>query len=391
MAEANPAAAPPAFSAEVTGNRLTLITGGTERMDALIGLIDGAKESLRLLFYIFKDDASGIRVRDALLAACARGVKVQLLVDGFGCEDVRHGFFSPLVESACRFCRFEPRWGRRYLLRNHQKLALADERVVLTGGFNIADDYFDASPAPWRDLGLEVEGPSVRGLAAYFDELFDWSTRGNARIKDLRRMLNHYSQTEGTLRWLLGGPTRRLSPWAQAVKKDMMKARQVDLIAAYFAPSRSMLRRIVDVARRGGRTRVLTAAKSDNGATIGAARHTYSRLLRHGVEVYEYEPAKLHTKLIVVDDVVHIGSANFDMRSLYLNLEVVLRIEDAAFARQARLYVEQEIGDSLAITRDVHEAQSSWLNRLKWALAHFVVASMDYNVSRRLNFGLDAR
>ena len=287
MAEANPAAAPPAFSAEVKGNRLTLITGGTERMDALIALIDGAKQSLRLLFYIFKDDASGIRVRDALLAACARGVKVQLLVDGFGCEDVRHGFFSPLVESACRFCRFEPRWGRRYLLRNHQKLALADERVVLTGGFNIADDYFDAAPAAWRDLGLRVEGPSVRGLAAYFDELFDWSTGGNARIKDLRRMLNHHSQTEGALRWLLGGPTRRLSPWAQSVKKDMMKASQVDLIAAYFAPSRSMLRRIIDFARRCGRASLLTAARSDNGATIGAGRQAYSRLLRQGREPSE--------------------------------------------------------------------------------------------------------
>jgi cardiolipin synthase len=360
-------------------------------MEALIALIESARESLRLLFYIFKDDASGTRVRDALLAACARGVKVQLLVDGFGCQDVRQGFFSPLVESACRFCRFEPRWGRRYLLRNHQKLALADERVVLTGGFNIADDYFDAAPAPWRDLGLRVEGPAVHGLSAYFDELFHWSTHGNARIRDLRRMLNHHSQAEGTLRWLLGGPTRRLSPWAQAVKRDMMHAAQVDVIAAYFAPSRSMLRRIAGVARRGGRARVLTAAKSDNGATIGAARHTYARLLRHEVEVYEYEPAKLHTKLIVVDDVVHIGSANFDMRSLYLNLEVVLRIEDADFAREARFYVEGEIAQSLAITREVYERQSSWLNRLKWALAHFVVASMDYNVSRRLNFGLDGR
>jgi cardiolipin synthase len=123
-----------------------------------------------------------------------------------------------------------------------------------------------------------------------------------------------------------------------------------------------MLRRIEAVAGRGA-ARLVTAAKSDNGATIGAARHTYARLLRRGVEVYEYQPTKLHTKLIVIDDVVHIGSANFDMRSLYLNLEVVLRVEDAAFAAEARRYVEAEIARLAQITPEIHQREGSWLKR----------------------------
>ncbi len=388
MAEASPAFAPAV--AAVTGNKLKLLTSGRERLDALLELIGGARHSLRLLYYIFKDDASGHRIRDAVVAASKRGVKVSMLVDGFGCEDIGPAFFRPLLDAGCRFCRFEPRWGRRYLLRNHQKLALADENVALTGGFNISDEYFDLAPGAWRDLGVTVEGPSVQCLARYFDDLFQWSTRKNARLRELRRMLKLHSQGDGALRWLFGGPTRRLSPWAQAVKKDMMRGERVDLIAAYFAPSRAMLRRIFSAAGRG-EARVITAAKSDNGATIGAARHTYSRMLRRGVEVYEYWPTKLHTKLIVVDDVVHIGSANFDMRSLYLNLEVMVRIEDAAFARQARRYVENEIHESRHITKEVMRQESSWLKRVKWGLAHFVVATMDYNVSRRLNFGLDGQ
>ena len=388
MADAG--ALPPAPTAEVRGNKLTLLSDGKARLEALIGLIDGAKHSLRMLYYIFKDDACGRRVRDALAAACARGVEVSLLVDGFGCEDVGPAFFRPIVDANCRFCRFEPRWGRRYLLRNHQKLLLADGRIAITGGFNISDEYFDGAASPWRDLGLTIEGPSVACLAAYFDDIFDWSIAKNPKLRDLRRMLKRHSQKEGSLRWLLGGPTRRLSPWAQAVKKDMMRARRVDVIAAYFAPSRSMLRRLFAIAGRG-RARVVTAAKSDNGATVGAARHTYARLLKRGVEIYEYQPTKLHTKLIVVDDVVHIGSANFDMRSLYLNLEVMLRVEDARFARDVRRYVDAEIRDCRQITEEVHQQQSSWFNRLKWSMAHFVVASMDYNVSRRLNFGIDGR
>ncbi len=388
MADASPASAPAV--AAVMGNKLKLLASGRERLEALLELIGGARHSLRLLYYIFKDDEAGHRIRDALVAASERGVKVSMLVDGFGCEDVGPAFFRPLLDAGCRFCRFEPRWGRRYFLRNHQKLALADADVALTGGFNISDDYFDLAAGAWRDLGLRVEGPSVQCLASYFDHLFRWSTRKNARLRELRRMLNLHSERDGALRWLFGGPTRRLSPWAQVVKKDMMKAERVDLIAAYFAPSRAMLRRIFSAAGRG-KARVITAAKSDNGATVGAARHTYSRMLRRGVEVYEYRPTKLHTKLIVVDDVVHIGSANFDMRSLYLNLEIMVRIEDAAFAREARRYVDNEIRDSRHITKEVLRQESSWFTRVKWALAHFVVATMDYNVSRRLNFGIDGQ
>ncbi|HEV2747824.1 MAG TPA: phospholipase D-like domain-containing protein, partial [Allosphingosinicella sp.] len=98
-----------------------------------------------------------------------------------------------------------------------------------------------------------------------------------------------------------------------------------------------------------------------------------------------------HTKLIVVDEVVHIGSANFDMRSLYLNLEMMLRIEDPAFAAAMRRFIDGEIADSLPITRELHSRQRSWWNRLVWSAAYFVVATMDYNVSRRLNFGIDRK
>lgn len=388
MAAANPDQSAPAV-ATVEGNRLTLLADGPERLDALIALIDGARESLRLLYYIFLNDESGRRVRAALLAALGRGVKVSLLVDGFGSDGVREGFFKPLIDAGCLFCRFTPRLGRRYLLRNHQKLALADETLVLVGGFNVSNDYFGTiESGAWRDLGLEVEGPGVQCLAPYFDALFLWALRPDARIRELRRMLGQHSVTSGPFRWLLGGPTRRLSPWARSVRRDMMRARSFDMIAAYFAPSRAMLHRIYRIAGRG-QARIVTAAKSDNGATIGAARHTYWRLLKRRVRIYEYQPTKLHTKLIVIDDVVHIGSANFDMRSFYLNLEMMLRVEDKGFAARMRGFIDSEIADSLPITRALHRKQRTLWNRFVWGLANFLVVTMDYTVSRRLNFGAE--
>lgn len=372
---------------EVGGSRLTLLPDGPARLEALIRLIEGAKKDLRFLYYMFIDDASGTRVRDALIAAAARGVKVWLLVDGFG-SPANPDFFRPLSEAGASFCRFSPNYGRRYLLRNHQKLALADGRRVIIGGFNVSNDYFGTVEAgAWRDIGLSVEGDSVKCLTKYFDGLFEWATEPKARVRDLKRMLQQNSVTEGKLHWLFGGPARRLSPWARAVRQDMKTAKRLDVVAAYFAPSPGMLRRISRVVRRnGGEARVLTASKSDNNATVAAARNTYWWLLRRGVKIFEYRPTKMHTKLLVVEDVVHIGSANFDMRSLFLNLEMMLRVDDADFAAAMRGFVDGELADSVEVTLASHRKQRTALNRLKWALGYFVVAVADFRIAQRLNF-----
>ena len=371
------------LTANVAGNRLTLLPGGPERLEALLALIDGARESLRILYYIFDDDESGTRVRDALIAAAGRGVKVSLLVDGFGSTE-NSDFIAPLTDSGVAYCRFSPRWGRRYLLRNHQKLALADGRRVLIGGFNVKDEYFGTvESGAWRDIGLEVEGESVACLTSYYDDLFRWTAAPKAKIRDLRRLLGKHSVTEGRLHWLFGGPARRLSPWARAIRRDMMRAKRLDMIAAYFAPSPAILRRIAQVARRGS-ARIVTAGHSDNPATIGAARSLYSYLLKRGVRIFEYQPTKLHAKLVVIDDVVHIGSANFDMRSLFLNLEMMLRVDDPGFAAMMRGFVDGEAAASEEVTLEMHRKRRSLVNRMKWAFGYFLVAVADYRITRTL-------
>jgi cardiolipin synthase len=146
----------------------------------------------------------------------------------------------------------------------------------------------------------------------------------------------------------------------------------------------SMLSRIARVASTGGRVRVVTASKSDNRATIDAARFTYSRLLRRQVEMFEYLPTKLHSKLLIMDDVVHIGSSNFDIRSLYLNMEMMLRVDDPDFAMMMRGYFEHEIGDSIAVTAKVHKDRGNWFERIRWWIGFFLVNSLDFTVTRRL-------
>ncbi len=372
---------------EIDGNRLSLLIEAGERLGALLGLIDGAERELRLLYYVFGGDALGVQVRDALVAACDRGVAVALLVDGFGSEDTAEGFFEPLRAAGGSVCRFLPRFGRRYLLRNHQKLALADNDRALIGGFNIHQSYFAprGEADGWRDLGLLVEGPAAAHLSGYFDSVQGWARDPDAKIRELTQALRRWSQAEGPLRWLLGGPTKRPNPWARALRRDLARARRLYVISAYFAPNPGMLRRIRRLARRGT-ARILTPSHSDNSMTIAAARHCYRRLLRRGTRIWEYRPMKLHTKLFVVDDVSYLGSANFDMRSLYLNCELMLRIEHVGLAARLRAHVDAETQDAREASLAYLRERAGWLTRLKWRIAYFLVAVVDYSVTRRLNF-----
>jgi cardiolipin synthase len=377
-------------SITVDGNRLTLITDGPARLAALLKLIDEAESSLRLLFYMFASDDSGTLARDALVRAAGRGVEVWLLTDRFGCSDVKPEFTQPLVDAGVRFCQFHPSWGRRYLLRNHQKMAIADGKLCIVGGSNVSDAYFGKpEDNAWRDLWLVVEGPAADRLGTYFDAVMGWALKKGTRIRTLRKIIFVHSESEGALQWQFSGPMRRASPLMRAMCRELSGARKVDLIAAYFSPPRGFLRRLCRVGRRG-RARVVTASKSDNTTTIYAARYTYPRLIRNGVEVFEYQPTKLHTKLLIVDDVTHIGSSNFDYRSLYLNMEIMLRIDDARFAERMRTYFDGEVAHSRQITRAVYRQHAGLWKRIKWAVSHWLVTAVDYTVTRKLNFPVEA-
>ena len=377
----------------VEGNRLVFLPDGPDRLDAILDLIGKAKSSVRLLYYIFAGDGSGQLVRDALLAARQRGVAVTVLIDDFGSSKNPPHFFASLRAAGASVCRFHPSWGRRYLLRNHQKMLLVDGETrasrVLIGGFNVEDDYFkDAEAGGWRDIGLIVEGPAAARLAPYYDALMIWSQKQRSRIRELRTIIQQYSECDGALQWQFGGPMRMLSPWAASTARDLAQGCDVEVIAAYFAPPWAMLKRIARVGAKG-QARLVTAAKSDNTATIFAARFTYNQLMKRGVEIYEYQRTKLHTKLLVFDDEVHIGSSNLDIRSLYINLEMMLRVDDPEFASLMRFYFRGELDDSQLITRAAWDKRATFLNKLKWGLSFFLVTAVDYTVTRRLNFGAE--
>jgi cardiolipin synthase A/B len=373
---------------EVEGHKLSVLVTGKDRLNALLSIIEHAQKSLRLFFYIFGDDETATLVREALIDARNRGVVVTLLVDSFGTADRADSTYAPLIEAGIFFARFNPRWGKGYLLRNHQKLLVADEVHALIGGSNVVSHYFSDDPEgqSWHDLSLRIDGPAATRLASYFDALLGWMAEERQSLLKLLKILAQYSDDQGALRWLMGGPFRRLSPLTRAIKHDLDAAKRLDMIQAYFAPNWGMLRRIGRVSgRKSGECRIITASRSDNGTTIAAARHCYRRLLAHGVEVYEYLPQMLHMKLIVADDRVYIGSANFDMRSLFINAEIMVRVEDPVFSAKMRAFIDAHVPHCDPITVAEHRKRSNWIARTRWLIAYFIVSTVDFTVTRRMN------
>lgn len=382
---------------DVGGNRLRLVRAPAVRLAALVNLLERAEKSLKLFFYMFEDDRTGREILDILIAACNRGLEVEMMVDSFGSNGAPRKFFAPLIAAGGKFKVFSPSFSSSYFVRNHQKMIIADDCCALIGGFNITDQYFnlhrpgedsDSIDDSWEDLGLEIEGPEVANLANYYRLLANWVYRDNGNIRSLQKMVRHWKAGDGQFRWLLGGPSNRLSRWARAIKNDLENARTLDLVSAYFSPGQGLLRRIARISKRGGKSRIILPGETDNAATIGASRLLYGYLLKRHARIFEYQSRRLHTKLVIVDDAVYIGSANFDLRSLFINVEMMLRIEDAGFARHASGIIDILHENSQAITPELHKSRRTFLNRIRWTISYFFVNTLDYSVTRRLNFGI---
>ncbi|VAW03951.1 Cardiolipin synthase, ClsC [hydrothermal vent metagenome] len=382
---------------DVRGNRLRLVYSAPERLKMLIELIESADKTLKICFYMFEDDSIGKLILNALVAACNRGIDVSLIIDSFGSNGASKNFFDPFRQAGGTFAIFSPRFSTSYFVRNHQKMVIADDRRALIGGFNIADQYFDRhadakrandNETTWADIALMIDGSETKRLSEYYASLFRWVHNENGNIRSLRRMVKNWQAGEGQFRWLLGGPSNRLSRWAWSIKKDLEKGKRLDLVTAYFSPGQGLLRRIANLSKRGGSSRLVLAGKTDNGATIGASRLLYGYLLKRNARIYEYQPKRLHCKLVIVDDATYIGSANFDLRSLFINVEMMLRIEDEKFAGHARKLVDILSTQSQTINMELHRKRRGFLNRLRWTLSYFFVNTLDYSVTRRFNFGI---
>lgn len=354
-----------------------LLQTGDEYFGALLSAIEAARRSVRLETYIFSPSPIGQRVRAALVAAAGRGARVWVLADALGSRSLSESFWTPLRQAGGQFKWFNPLSPGRLAYRDHRKLVVCDESVALLGGFNIAPEYEgDGVTRGWRDVGLRLQGPPAQALAQEFDVQF---ARAEFRHKRLQRLRPARQTLRGGDTWqlLLSGPGRRHGEIKRTLTRDLRTARSVQIVAAYFLPTWRLRRRLLAVARRGGRVQLILAGRTDVRLSQLASRSLYQRLLRRGVEIFEYQPQILHAKLFLVDDAVYVGSANLDTRSLQINYELVLRVTDPALASQARSVFEEMRAHSRRIELAAWRQCRTWWNKLRERWAYFLLARLD--------------
>jgi len=375
---------PDALVVDACRHSFNFFFSGTERLTALLNLIGNANDSLKMCFYIFQADRAGQLLLQALVLAAQRGVSVQLIVDAFG-SSATQTFFTPFQKAGGTVHFFQSRWNTHYLIRNHQKFIIADNEVVMTGGFNIGDRYFSSPKSnSWCDVGVIIKGDVVAKFVEWFGTLNQWVISPRPKFFELNRSIQSWSNGKGKVQLLMGGPSQMTSAWARAVKRDLAKAQNFDLAMAYFSPPRS-IRRLIRKVSRKGRANLVIAGKSDNPTTLGASRALYGTLLKDNVEISEFKRCKLHMKLLVIDNITYFGSANFDFRSIRLNIELMVRVEDNKLATEMRNVISTMAEKSEHITQAWYKRRASIINRVRWRISWFLVSVIDYTVARRLN------
>jgi cardiolipin synthase len=351
---------------------------GDEVFPEMLAAIDEARQSVVLETYIYSASPLGERFREALIRACERGVQVRLLYDALGSLKLSNSFWDPLRAAGGQVKCFNPLLINVFGIRDHRKLLVCDERVAFVGGFNISSEYEgDGVTCGWCDLGLRIEGSLVPQLAKSFDEMFARANHPQPVFVRLKRSKAKRTIEAANEQLLLSGPGRGRSPIKAALRRDLEHARNVQIIVAYFLPTWRMRNAFARVAQRGGKVQFVLAAKSDVTLSQLAGQSLYRRFLKAGVELFEYQPQILHTKLIIIDDVVYAGSANLDQRSLKINYELLIRFENAEMAAQAREIFANTVKHSRQITPDQWKASRTLWRRLKQRFAYFALVRMD--------------
>ncbi|MCH2146021.1 MAG: cardiolipin synthase [Phycisphaerales bacterium] len=349
----------------VGGNRLKLLGDSKEFVDLLVEDINGARNHVHMLYFIYLDDHSGRRVADALLAAVERGVHCRLLVDGVGSKaflksklhhrmkagGVRIAACLPVNPVRMLFARID--------LRNHRKIGVIDGQIGYTGSNNLADAAFAVKPkyAPWVDCTVRIDGPATKELQVLFLE--DWYMETDEFLEEELCFRPTVHDDGLPVQVIATGPNFYTEATTQLIQAcSQIARRELVLTTPYFVPDQATITNLQVAARRGVAVTLVVPRNNDSWLVGSASRSNYESLLKAGVRVMEFRKGLLHAKTITVDkDIAFVMSANLDRRSYELNFECGGIIYDTDFASELRFLQQHYMDNSDPISLE------TWLKR----------------------------
>jgi cardiolipin synthase A/B len=345
------------------GNEVRLLENGEEFFPAVFEAIDAAREEVLIETFILFEDKVGHALRESMVSAARRGVRVTLLVDGFGTSDLGAAYIGELAGAGVHLCVFDPCrrvLGMRFkiLRRMHRKLVVIDRTLAFIGGINYSADHLsDFGPEAKQDYSASVRGPIVAEIHEFMlRQLRDQPcanqgepTRTPAPGDGQRVAARPVPAPAGEAQTIFVTRDNHLhrNEIERHYRAAIRSARHRVVIAnAYFFPGYLLLRELRRAARRGVDVRLILQGEPDM-KIVRAASLLYEYLQRDGVRIFEYCKRPLHGKVALVDDQwATVGSSNLDPLSLSLNLEANLIVRDGDFNRDLAGRLEQLMSES---------------------------------------------
>jgi len=372
-------------------NNITVYKDGVEKFEALLTDLESAKHHIHMEYYIVKSDEIGRKIFDVLIRKSLQGVKVRFIMDKIGGRTFDKEYLRKVRESGIELVTYSAHFASIGKLidtsinyRNHRKIVIIDGKIGYLGGNNIGDEYLGKSKfGYWRDSHARIEGEFVLGLQAlFFDDFFSvLSINEDAKKWEYDKKRQNYKREDDLslyfplstitnylpMQLIYNGPGSPYSTVEQLFLKMIGSAKEKIFISSpYFIPSDSLMQALKVAVLSGIDVKIVFPEQYDH-PPVGHASMTYIKeLLDVGVEFYFYDKtAFYHNKAIVVDtNICTLGTANFDVRSLYYNYEVNAVIYDELTSAKMEGFFYDDIAQSRMLTLDEYN-QGSVFTHLK--------------------------
>jgi len=339
----------------IPNNQIVLLQNGEAYFPAIEAALDRAVHEIYLESYIFENDATGLRIAEALRRAAFRGVKTHVLIDGFGSRHLPKTMVDYMESAGVMVMKFRPKispWTlrRRRLRRLHRKIVVVDQEIAFVGGININDDMdMPGQTSTRHDYAVSVEGPLVKKI--YDSTRRVWSRVAWIRKLPGRRRANYRqapsAEPRGRMRsgFLIRNNIRHRRDIEDAYLLAIEQAKfEIILANAYFFPGLNFRHALLNAAGRGVRVVLLLQGKMDYRLLHYASHALYGGFFDAGIEIYEYRQSMMHAKVAVIDEHwATVGSSNLDPLSLLLSLEANVVVDDENFAKELKHSLEQAI------------------------------------------------